>query len=102
MEGHQEQIESLMRSHGFEKQEAAAWYHLERAREILNELEKEDEERTSGGGFSQTYMHIYRGTHIQNHVRTLKSFLAQRVLARHYPEGWGGGRQEEAEAEKGP
>lgn len=70
-----------MRRFGFEEKEAEALYHLDKARDLFDEISVGDEK-----GFAKLlFFEMDAGTLF----RQLRRHLAMRVLRRNYPEGWG-------------
>ena len=86
MEPNRESIEDLMRRCGYEEKEAEAAYHLREARNRIFELERADAE---AGGYGRTFTEMSLLSLVIPHFDALHSVLERRVLARHYPEGWG-------------
>ncbi len=77
-----EQLQDLMRRFGYEEKEAEAHYHLQKARDLFDEIFVRDEQ----SNFAALLLHemdagvVFKG---------LGRKLAMRVLRRKYPEGWG-------------
>ena len=85
MEPNRAEIEDRMRRLGLEETEARAAYHLRRAQELFEELYGPNEGE-SGAFLTDVYNEMY----FKVHFRALTNLLGRRVLARDYPEGWGG------------
>jgi hypothetical protein len=84
-----QEIEALQRTHGFEDDEAIAFWHLRGAGLLMSEMTQQGEQppgwRTAAHNDDVAEWH----THIQHHVAALQRALAVRVLQRDYPDGWG-------------
>ena len=102
MEPNRERIEDLMRRYGYEEDEAEIAYHLIEARKRLFALLRAEAEAEAGaGGWRQVYEETFIQSNVLPHFAALGGLLQKRVLARHYPEGWGSqpSREEEGQAE---
>lgn len=77
-----ERLQEEMEKYGFTEQEARVSLHLEKAEELLTELERERWPKSIGHL-------IWSETHTREHFKALRRLLAVRVLRRDYPEGWG-------------
>ncbi len=102
MEPNRESIEDLLRRYGYEEAEAEIHYHLREARARLTALlraEAESEAQAEADAGAGDFRRLYEETFIQSnvlpHFAALGSLLAQRVLARKFPEGWGSGSDPE-------
>lgn len=76
-----EELQDLIERFGFEEKEAEAFYHLNKARDLFDELSVGDERRFA----KLLFFEMDAGTLF----RQLRRHLAVRVLRRNYPEGWG-------------
>jgi hypothetical protein len=96
VEPNRENVEDLMRRYGYEEEEEAEIaYHLREARNRIFELERADAE---AGGFGKLYTEVSLLRSMIPHFDALSYVLAQRVVARHYPEVWGSRPADEEES----
>jgi hypothetical protein len=94
-----EEIEDLQRTHGFEEDEAVAFWHLQQAGKQINALWRADlreemdryEGRDDKEGQHATLLHGTAEWHyrVLQHFAALRRELGARVLRRDYPDGWG-------------
>jgi uncharacterized protein YdiU (UPF0061 family) len=98
VEPNRERIEDLMHRYRYEEAEAEIHYHLSEARTRLTallraeaEAEAQAEAEAEAGGFRRLYEETFIQSNVLPHFAALGSLLAQRVLARKFPEGWGSG-----------
>ena len=94
-----EQIENLQRTHGFEEDEAVAFWHLQQAGKQINALWRADlreemdryEGRDDKEGQPTTLLHGTAEWHyrVLQHFAALRREMGARVLRRDYPDGWG-------------
>jgi hypothetical protein len=73
----EDRIAHIVETHGTTKQEARIIYHLDSARELINDLEPPE-------GWS-----IRNRVSVELNLRALYRLIGIRVLERNYPEGWG-------------
>ena len=100
-----EEVETLRRTHGFEEDEAVAYWHLAEARRLMISLILDDEEQRRTHlreaydellglqrlvqETADTVSHATKTeTSISQHFSALYRELGLRVLRRSYPEGW--------------
>ena len=86
MEPNRERIEDFRRRYGYEEKEAEAAIHLREVRDRLTELYRAEGEAE---GVPRLRTTLFLQSNVDPHFSALSSLLAKRVLARHYPEGWG-------------
>ncbi len=75
MEPDQERVARIMELTGTTEEEARAFYHLEAARKLLVAIHRSEPD-------------IVAAAAIDTAIRMLTGMIAERVLERHYPEGW--------------
>jgi hypothetical protein len=77
-----QQIEALQQTHGFEEDEALAYWHIREAAKLMNEMRIEDlimaPEEYTAPWYSTVHQHFI----------ALYRALGERVLQRDYPDGW--------------
>jgi hypothetical protein len=89
------EIEDLRRTHGFDEDEALAYWHLRHAailllamrRTAVPERAEEGEESARLAGMINSRAQIE--SDVLQHLSALRRELGDRVLRRNYPEGWG-------------
>jgi hypothetical protein len=94
------EIDTLRRTHGFEEEEALAFWYLQQAAKHMHALRREDitqEMARHEGRLDQLALqhaivveHVNKWhSGIQQHFTALQDALGARVLRRAFPEGWG-------------
>jgi hypothetical protein len=89
------EIEDLQRTHGFDEDEALAYWHLRHAGILLLAMRRTDAlERAEEGDESVRLARTIHGrsqieSDVLQHLSALRRELGDRVLRRNYPEGWG-------------
>jgi hypothetical protein len=94
------EIEDLRSRYAFEEDEALAFWHLQQAGRLMNEMRSAElqQEIARGEGrddevaFLQTIIpnHAARWhSTVSQHFAALRNVLGERVLRRHFPDGWG-------------
>ena len=78
-----QQIEALQQTHGFEEDEALAYWHIREAAKLMNEMRIEDLETAPEEYAAPWYSTVHQ------HFIALYRALGERVLQRDYPDGWG-------------
>jgi hypothetical protein len=97
------EIEDLRQTHGFDQDEATAYWHLQRAAKLMFEMSKtEISEHVAHeqGEINKELADIIHGaiigeSRIFQHFLALYRDLGARVLRRDYPTGWGKGASNE-------
>jgi hypothetical protein len=95
------EIEDLRGRYGFEEDEALAFWHIRQAGGLMNEMRRSElhqeiarhEGQDDEVAFRQITIAVHTArwhTTVWQHVIALHQVLGNRVLRRHYPEGWGG------------
>jgi hypothetical protein len=84
-----------MERFGFTEQEARIFIYLREAEDLFDKITREDLPESQAGSLVAHF--IWTETHTHEHFNALRRHLAQRVLSRHYPKGWGYVPPEEAE-----
>ena len=93
----EEEIEDLQQTHGFDQDEATAYWHLQRAAKLMFGMSKTEileHVAHEEGEISKELADIIHGA-IVGESRVFRHFLAlyrelgARVLRRDYPAGWG-------------
>jgi hypothetical protein len=95
------EIEDLRRTHGFDEDEALAYWHLRHAGTLLLAMRRtgapEPERAEDGDESARRARMIHSRAHIESdvlqHLSALRRELGDRVLQRNYPEGWGNGHK---------
>ena len=106
-----EELEDLQRTHGFEEDEALAFWLLQQAAKQMNALRRGDilneMSRHEGRPDQLALQHAIVVEHvarwhagIHQHFIALREALGARVLRRTFPEGWGLLRSEDMEMEE--
>lgn len=98
-----EEIEDLQQTHGFEEDEATAFWHLQRAATLIVEMSKTEileHVAHEEGVISRELADIIHGaivgeSRVFQHFLALYRELGARVLRRDYPTGWGRAPSEE-------
>jgi hypothetical protein len=94
-----DEIETLRRTHGFEEEEALAFWYLQQAAKHMHALRQEDitqeMDRHEGRLDQLALQHAIVVEHvskwhsgIRQHFTALQDALGARVLRRAFPEGW--------------
>jgi hypothetical protein len=95
-----DEIEALRHAHGFEEEEALAFWYLQQAAKQMHALRQEDitqeMDRHEGRPDQLALQHAIVVEHvakwhsgIHQHFTALQDALGARVLRRTFPEGWG-------------
>ena len=106
-----DEIETLRRTHGFEEEEALAFWYLQQAAKHMRALRQEDitqeMHRHEGRPDQLALQHAIVVEHvarwhagIHQHFIALREALGARVLRRTFPEGWGLLRNEDMDTEE--
>ena len=106
------EIETLQRTHGFEEDEAVAFWLLQQTAKQMNALRRVDVlkemSRHEGRPDQLAFQHAIVLEHvarwhagIHQHFIALREALGARVLRRTFPEGWGLVRSEDMDTEEG-
>jgi hypothetical protein len=90
-----ERLQRVMERFGFTEQEARIFIYLREAEDLFDKITREDLPESQAGSLVAHF--IWTETHTHEHFNALRRHLAQRVLSRHYPKGWGYVPPEEAE-----
>jgi hypothetical protein len=105
-----EEIEDLQQTHGFEEDEAAAFWHLRQVGKLMNEMRRadlgEDMDRFEGLDDQEMRQQVifldsasrWHST-VLLHYTALQRALGHRVLRRSFPEGWARSRYSGLEEE---
>jgi hypothetical protein len=102
------EIEALKHNYGFEEDEAIAFWHIQLAGKLMNEMRRADlhkkldlyEGRDDYGAWQQAALLDHTGqwySGVHQHFMALRCALGNRVLSRDYPDGWGWSRLDENE-----
>jgi len=93
-----EEIEDLQQTHGFEENEAVAYWHLRQLWSMLVDMRRTDDlklaSRREERGEEYRFASILDNradieSNVLQHLSALRRELAYRVLRRHFPNGWG-------------
>ena len=97
VEDNRGEIEAYMYRYGYDEKEAEAAYHLRQARIRTGEMYRDEaeargtvDEALGLPNFPTIYAQMDVMSSVTPHFDALENLLAWRVLARQYPEGWGG------------
>jgi len=107
-----DEIETLQRTHGFEEDEAVAFWLLQQAWKQMHALRRVDIVQEMGRHEGRPDQLALQHTVVLNHVArwyaginqhfiALREQLGARVLRRTFPDGWGLGRAEDLDLEEG-
>ena len=88
------EIEDLQRTHGFDEDEALAFWHLRHAGILLLAMRRTGAPEPAEGDESVRLARTVHGraqieSDVLQHLSALRRELGNRVLRRNYPEGWG-------------
>jgi hypothetical protein len=95
-----EEIEDLQQTHGFEEDEASAFWHLREAGRLMNEMRRADRQEEMGRYEGQDDQEMWQQaiffdnatqwyTNVLQHITALQRALGHRVLRKNLPDGWG-------------
>jgi hypothetical protein len=104
------EIDDLQQRYGFEEDEAAAYWHLQLAGQLMNEMRSADlwqemsrhEGQDDAAGQQQAILLDHTGrwhSRVGQHFAALNQELGRRVLRRTYPDGWGHSRTDATDDE---
>ena len=92
------EVEDLRRRFGFQDKEAGAFWHLAQAKMLMSDFKREDAHEAiqssnardqAGFALLNTHEMAKAEASVFSHFLALERELANRVLRRDYPQGWG-------------
>jgi hypothetical protein len=94
------EIETLQDTHGFEEDEAVAFWHLGQAGKLMNDMKRDDRQEDMDLYEGQDNQEMWQQaiflnhaiqlhTTVRQHITALQRALGHRVLRRNFPDGWG-------------